>query len=210
MILNKFESADHLNQYLQTSIKYPQIIHVDSVQKLFAAENPEIFHVSFKDLISGSVTLDSFDTNIMLTLTGSDQLDAYTQKYAESDKNLYIYPWSKTIYRRTIHPNIPDSVYKKMYNLLKSNGYITAATGNYVTIKNQPITEDQFNSAFSDNEAINDKAIQNILANIQELSADNSYYMKMIGDLENKIHQLEVENNEIRNQLSNKHLTTWY
>jgi DNA-binding transcriptional regulator YhcF (GntR family) len=146
----------------------------------------------------------------MLTLTGSDQLDAYTQKYAESNKNLYIYPWSKTIYRRTIHPNIPDSVYKKMYNLLKSNGYITAATGNYVTIKNQPITEDQFNSAFSDNEAINDKAIQNILANIQELSADNSYYMKMIGDLENKIHQLEVENNEIRNQLSNKHLTTWY
>lgn len=210
MIVSKFDSVQDLNGYLDHMRQHPQIIHVNSVELLFAVENVEVYNNVLRSYISGEHSLTEFNLAINSVLESTDQVSIYNDKYIQYDKNLYIYPWSKTIYRRTIHANVVDSIYKKMYNLLKTVDYITAATGSYTIFKHVPVTEEQFNSVFGQVESFDEKTIQNIITSIQELSSDKAFYLQVISNLENKVYELENEKDKLLNQVNNKYLTTWY
>jgi hypothetical protein len=209
MILSSFNSVDELNGYLKNSMNHQQIIHIDSVEKLFCLENINEYLPKLKSLASGEITLDQFNTEINTVLNATGLIGDYVVRFVGHHLNSYVYPWSKTIYRRTVHADVPDSLYKKMYNLLKDKEYIINATGSYVTLVPTTILSEDFENVFL-NTTISEKTLQTVFSYVQEISDDKSFYLQKIESLQSKIAQLETINDNLNSQLLNKTLTTWY
>lgn len=208
MIINKFESVEKLNEYLKNSLNNSTIVKIDDYIKYFAYNAINTYIPSFQSLAIGSVDLNNFNSFVEANIP-LESKEQWQSGFNDCNVSFYVYPFSKTNYRKNIHSNITESLYKKMYNFLKSVGIISAATGSYVIVSFREVTLDEFNNNFSEVETFDDKLLQGILNKMQDLNADNAYCIKVINQLEEKVLQLEAEKINLSNQISNKFLTTW-
>lgn len=208
MIINKFDSNVLLNDYLSYTLKHPQIIRIDTVAKHYVYSTQDF--ALLRQLVNKEVDAERFNEIVVETMESNNVFDQYTQSFYSLSSFVYVFPWSKTTYRKTVHPNIVDSTYKRLYGLLKNVDYIVDATGSCVTISPCVVSEEKFSAFLGELNTFTEKSLQSVIGYIQEISSDHSYYIQVIESLENKVKDLEQQNNELSLQLTNKSLTTWY
>lgn len=122
----------------------------------------------------------------------------------------FIYPHSKTSYRKTIHSFIPNVLYKRFYSSLKSSGHIVEATGSYVILCDKQIEQSVYNSIQIESHIDNQKVLNQLLDNFSNIVSDNEYYLSYISSLEEKYKLIVEENEDLKNQLYNTKISTWY
>lgn len=210
IVVTNFSSKENLNSYLKETVENESIIKIDSVEKFYCASKIDEKYHLLRDLSSQEISLLNFNTTCRTQMIEENSFQTYKDMYdLLKDSQLYVYPWSKTIYRKSIHPKLPDSLYKRFYNQLKQVEYITAATGNYVMISHFDLSDENFNSMLN-TQTIDIKALQSAISYLQENNNDTSYYISYISSLEFEINTLKEEVETLKNQIKNSSLTTWY
>lgn len=122
----------------------------------------------------------------------------------------YLYIGSKTSYRKEIHPNIPNVLYKKFYSALKSSQHILEAKGSHVLVQDKPIDQSVFDSINTESKIDDQKLLNQLLDNFSNINSDNQYYINYIVSLEEKYQELVKENQDLREQIYNAKISTWY
>jgi len=130
-----------------------------------------------------------------------------------SQESFYLYPFSKTIFRKNIHPLIVNSSYKAFINALKNNSYIIEHSGFNVVLKKHPLTKEVYNSyIFQINIDTSDlnNYFSKINTKISNLEADIEFYKNYITDLESHCKSLDDKLIDFEQQIYNKSIATWY
>ena len=150
----------------------------------------------------------------------SDNVQLYAETYSlhssiinevsQSPYPFYLYTCSKTSYRKTVHPFLPNVLYKRFYNNLKIFNVIREASGSIVLIHHIPFTEELFNSIDNASNLDNIKILNQVIDNFSNASADNQYYIDYIKSLELKCSELQQQNEDLLMQIQNSKLITWY
>lgn len=149
-----------------------------------------------------------------------DNVQLYAETYSlhssiinevtQSPYPFYLYTFSKTSYRKNVHPYIPNVLYKRFYNNLKTSNIIREASGSIVLIHLLPFTQELFDSIANTSNVDNIKVLNQIMDNFSNVSADNQYYIDYIKSLESKCYELEQQNADLLAQVQNSKLITWY
>ena len=187
MIINKFQSLEHLNQVFNELFDSPYItkITVDTV-----------------DVVAAS--LDESRKQSILSLLS---LNVNPYMYQE----IYIYLGSKTDFKKEYYSNIPTSLYEKYYNALRDNMIIIAATGAYVILKKTDLSQsilDSINLTIDTTQA--SKIIFSLIEQVNDLEKDVKYYVDHINQLEKQAEELLHLTSKAREDLYNKTISTWY
>lgn len=179
-VIHRFNDVDHINSYL-----------VDSINNFpFVQLTPENIQ-QYAETYSMNPSL-IHDVQI------------------EVKPSFYIFIGSKTTYRKTVHSFIPNVLYKRMYNAFKINGYIREANGTHVIVRLKPVTQELYNDITSISDLDNQKVLNQLIDNFSNVSADNQYYIDYIKSLEQKCEELIIENENLKNQVFNTKIATWY
>lgn len=209
-IITNFFSKESLNTYLDNSLKNELIIKIDSVEKYYCVADIDAHYLKLRSLALNELTLEDFNNLCTSEMNSANSLQLNKDRYESfKDITLYVYPLSKTMYRKSIHARLPDSLYKRLYTCLKEREYITAATGNYVLIAHGHLNDEDFQSIL-ETSSIDIKALQSAISFLQENNNDNAYYISYIKTLESKVQELELQINNLKTQIVNSSLTTWY
>lgn len=158
-------------------------------------------------LNSSTIKLDSSNVQHYV------ELYALSPSYIEevtSQPPYYLFLGSKTSYRKFVHPYLPNVLYKKMYNVFKNNNVIKEATGSIVLISPNLITQQVFDQIAVTSDLDNLKILNQVMDTFSNATADNQYYIDYIKSLEQKHSDLQKECEELRQQVSNNKLITWY
>lgn len=154
---------------------------------------------------------------ILLT---SDNVQALAEQYSMSSSVIsevstshypfYLYTFSKTSYRKNVHPYIPNVLYKRMYNSLKLSNIIREANGSFVLIHLQPFSNELYDSISASSDLDNLKVLNSIIDNFSNVTSDNQYYLDYIKNLEEECNNLKQMNADLLLQVQNSKLITWY
>ena len=106
-IIHRFSDLHELNNYISSSIHNDSMVqlHVNNIQEY--AERFSLSPSLIHDIQNSSYDLITY----------------------------HLYIGSKTSYRKNVHSNIPNVLYKKIYNCFKLNGYIREATPGFSSAK---------------------------------------------------------------------------
>ena len=220
-VVTSFLNADDLYGYIIISTLRDNVFYVDSYQDLILYDTVDTRYSIVRKIVE-----DNLNDDQIKALLENDEFSfaedivaQYQQRY-ELIKNqkieLLIFPYSKTAFRREIYGHLPDSLYRKMYDSMKTNGIIEKATGQYVITRREPLTIDQkINAVYSDvlsiNSSFSPKALGEILqSQLTDMSMDIVYYLKYIEDLMQQIDTLKEENFNLSQKIQNNTLTSWY
>lgn len=159
----------------------------------------------------------SLSNNIIFQLNSDSEyfssLDYATQQTINNiSSNYYIYPGSKTNFRKTVFPDIIESYYKKFYSALKTNSYILEASATRVIFTSNDITENVFTQINSHYNLYDDhlKILASIINRINDADSDILYYQKVIQTLLQRCSDLEAQLSDAYQQVHNKSISTWY
>jgi hypothetical protein len=183
MIINKFQSLEHLN---------------------------EVFNKLFDSPYINEITLDTVDT-IAANLEPSRKESVISILNLNTNQDIYIYLGSKTDFKKEYYSNIPTSLYEKYYDVLRDNEVIVAATGAYVLVKKTDLSQsilDLINVTIDNTQA--SKVISSLITQVNDLQKDVKYYAEYVESLEKQAQELLDQNSKAREDLYNKTITTWY
>lgn len=217
-IIIAFLSPSDLKMYLELSNCNSNIFHIDSYQSLYMYDNIDDWVEIIRSHINGNMSTDELNTYVDTRLTEStiSEYQSRYETYQNQNRYLSIFPSSKTAYRRNVHPDIPDSLYKRMYESLKDKQIILKATGSYVsfdfTCFSEPIEifEDIFKETNGEIVASPKMLAEQIATQLTDLAMDNSYLLRRIEMLEAQIEDFTLRNNNLLQEVYNKNLTSWY
>jgi hypothetical protein len=181
-IIHRFSDLLELNNYISSSISEHSMIQLN-------LNNIQEYAERFS--LSPSLIHDIQNNN--------DNLITY-----------HLYIGSKTSYRKNVHSDIPNVLYKKIYNCFKLNGYIREANGTCVVLCLKPITQEVYDQISHSSDLDNQKVLNQLIDNFSNVSADNQYYIDYIKALENKCDILSFENENLKTQIHNTKISTWY
>ena len=187
MIINKFQSLEHLNEVFN---------------KLF--DSPYIAKITTDTVDVVAANLDESRKQSLVSLLN---LNVNPEIYQE----IYIYLGSKTDFKKEYYSNVPTSLYDKYYNALRDNAVILAATGAYVLVRKINLSQsilDLINVTIDNTQA--SKAIASLIAQVNDLQKDVKYYAEYVESLENQAQELLDQTSKAREELYNKTITTWY
>jgi len=181
-IIHRFSDLSELNNYISSSIYNHSMVqlHVDNIQ-----EYAERFS------LSPSLIHDIQNTNYDLI-------------------TYHLYVGSKTSYRKNVHSQIPNVLYKRIYNAFKLNGYIREANGSCVVLCLKPISQEVYDHISYSSDLDNQKVLNQLIDNFSNVSADNQFYIDYIKLLESKFDALVFENENLKTQVYNTKISTWY
>ena len=187
MIINKFQSLEHLNQVFNQLFDSPYIakITADTVD-VVAASLDEPRKQSLISLLNLNINPDIY-------------------------QDVYIYLGSKTDFKKEYYSNIPTSLYEKYYNVLRDHNVIMAATAAYVVIKRTNLSQsilDLINVTIDNTQA--SKVISSLITQVNDLQKDVKYYAEYVESLEKQAQELLDQTSKAREDLYNKTITTWY
>jgi len=171
--------------------------------------------------------LDHFTSYFLSTIEdthpvslNSDNVQSLAEQYSMSSSvisevssspyRFYLYTFSKTSYRKNVHPYIPNVLYKRMYNTLKLSNVIREATGSIVLLHLLPFTQEMYDSISISSDLDNLKVLNNIIDNFSNINSDNQYYIDYIKSLEQECAELRSLNSQLLEQIQNSKLVTWY
>lgn len=127
-----------------------------------------------------------------------------------TNSTYYYFPFSKSSFRKLIHPDIPESLYKRLYKALTTNLYIIEATAFHVFVEKKPLTEPMFKYITWLDAHDGTHLLENITTIFSSILEDNNYYISKIRDLENLNSKLTGEIQNLHNQIYNNSMTTWH
>jgi len=183
MIINKFQSLEHLN---------------------------EVFNKLFDSPYINKITLNTVDT-IAANLEPSRKESVISILNLNTNQDIYIYLGSKTDFKKEYYSNIPTSLYEKYYDVLRDNEVIVAATGAYVLVKKTDLSQsilDLINVTIDNTQA--SKVISSFITQVNDLQKDVKYYAEYVESLEKQAQELLDQTSKAREDLYNKTITTWY
>lgn len=122
----------------------------------------------------------------------------------------YYFPISKANFRKAVHPDIPESIYKRFYKALNTNSYIIEASTFHVFIEKKPLTEPIFKYVTWLDLHDGTQLLENVTTIFTSILEDNKYYISKIRDLENIQQQLHSQIEEMQNQIYNNSISTWH
>ena len=181
-IIHRFSDLHELNNYILSSIHNHSMVqlHVNNIQEY--AERFSLSPSLIHDIQNSSYDLITY----------------------------HLYIGSKTSYRKNVHSDIPNVLYKKIYNCFKLNGYIREANGTCVVLCLKPITQEVYDQISHSSDLDNQKVLNQLIDNFSNVSADNQYYIDYIKALESKCDILSFENENLKTQIHNTKISTWY
>lgn len=219
-IVSSFDTIDSLSTYHNSQFSHSSLIKIDTSVFFYCWKNVHQFidnirmyklgtlsYDQLTDLVNNDIASKFFnpleDESTFSPISVANHHVELANEMSQLGE-IYIYPYSKTVYRRAIHSNMSESLYKKYYKLLKQKSIVTQANGTYVEIRAGEFTEEDVKtlSSFQFDSS-------NIIAYIEALEDDKSYYSSMVLHLSSKIEELEKDLNNLSEQLFNKQLTTW-
>lgn len=211
--ISSFKNIEELQIYHNSSLKNDFLIEVNTAYLQYAfmqMANSQPCYLTLSLYHSGEIDVIEFQRRITLLMLADDSSVEEYQSLI-SDPVKYIYIGSKSSFKKTIHSDIIDSLYKKYYNFLKEKEVITQANGSFVLISDYNFKEEDF-EYFQSIENTKDslKAVNNILSHYEELKNDNKFLINKINELNIAISILNNENQNLLENLNNKTLTTWY
>jgi len=179
-VIRSFSSLEHLTDYYQSS-----------------------FNSDFISVTSDTISAYSTDNQ-------PDWVDIVSSSFSSNSFTHYVYPHSKTIYRKNVHPRIPNVLYKRFWNSLKTFDYVIKATASFVVLVDRPFTQEFYQSLTIAQEIDISKALSEILKQYNNDSSDIEYYLSYIQNLENTNTLLQQENAQLKEQILNSRISTWY
>ena len=181
-IIHRFSDLHELNNYISSSIHNDSMVqlHVNNIQEY--AERFSLSPSLIHDIQNSSYDLITY----------------------------HLYIGSKTSYRKNVHSNIPNVLYKKIYNCFKLNGYIREANGTCVALCLKPITQEIYDQISYSSDLDNQKVLNQLIDNFSNVSADNQFYIDYIKLLESKFDAIVFENENLKTQVYNTKISTWY
>lgn len=220
-----FSNPDEMYSYYTKTFQVHGVKHVNTKEKYFIYRNIKKLYKLFHPIESSShgiITDENRDDYVVNRFTTGafapleleydpKTLDSLNQDFEEWNNNnfgTYIYPHSKTLFRKTVHSNLPDSVYSPMFSSLKEEDLIDA-TGQYVTFINKKISQETFDKFFLSKD-FDPKMLSDFIEHYEMIQKDNIFYQKKIGELCDLTEKVIAEVEALRTQLNNKNLTTWY
>lgn len=211
--ISSFKNIEELQIYHNSSLKNDFLIEVNTAYLQYAfmqMANSQPCYLTLSLYHSDEIDVIEFQRRITLLMLADDSSVEEYQSLI-SDPVKYIYIGSKSSFKKTIHSDIIDSLYKKYYNFLKEKEVITQANGSFVLISDYNFKEEDF-EYFQSIENTKDslKAVNNILSHYEELKNDNKFLINKINELNIAISILNNENQNLLENLNNKTLTTWY
>lgn len=192
-LVTSFQSLEDLNTYYYNSFDIDSNnIKIDLSEHNFSSADAFLQHysqVSFSQKIYNFISVQIANTH-----TGT----------------YYYFPFSKTMFRRIIHPDIPESMYKRFYKALTTNSYIIEATTSHIFIEKKPLTEPMFKYITWLDIDDGTHLLENISTIFTSILEDNKYYISKIRDLEHSQSKLTDEIQNLHNQIYNNSITTWH
>jgi hypothetical protein len=179
-VIRSFTDLNHLSNYFRQSLSHPCVDQL-------TADNIQSYTATYP--------ITSINTETFQSL----EVSPY-----------YIYQGSKTAYRKNVHSYIPNVLYKRFYTTLKSTSNILEATGSYVILQNKPIEQATYDIINAQASIDNQKVLAQLLDNFSNVTLDNDYYVSYIISLEEKYALVIQENEDLKNQLYNTKISTWY
>ena len=137
-IIHRFSDLHELNNYISSSIDNHSMVqlHVNNIQEY--AERFSLSPSLIHDIQNSSYDLITY----------------------------HLYIGSKTSYRKNVHSDIPNVLYKKIYNCFKLNGYIREANGTCVVLCLKPITQEVYDQISHSSDLDNQKVLNLIPKNV--------------------------------------------
>lgn len=179
-LVTSFSDLHHLSSYFKSSLK-----------------NSSVFQLT-------SENIDNYIQSLPIESVNRDMVIAY------ENSPYYIFPFSKSLYRKIVHPDLPNALYKRFYSSLKSSNNILEANGSWVILFDTPIEQQTFDQLASAVAIDNQKVLNQLMDNFSNAMSDNDYYISYIATLEKKCLALQQENSDLKSQLHNAKITTWY
>lgn len=127
-----------------------------------------------------------------------------------NSSTFYYFPISKTNFRKTVHPDIPESIYKRLYKALTTNSYIIEASAFHIFIERKPLTEPIFKYVTWLDLHDGTQLLENVTTIFSSILEDNKYYVAKIRELEDYQQNLYNQINDLQNQIYNNSITTWH
>lgn len=188
-IIIDFETLESLNNYWEQTFT-----NLENCTTL----NP----IELREYFAGNVSGEAY-SHITFTpeLTSSLQTNNYTH---------YYYSLSKTNYRKNIHPNIPDSLFKRLFNSLKQFNYIIDYSTSYVILVKMPMTQEVFDLVSQEYSGDIKSTLNTLLDKLDSADKDTQFYLKKIFSLEEKCNQLIQDVADANQRLVDKNITSWY
>ena len=164
---------------------------------------------------------NSFSFDDSITFLGnsslhSDLLLSLSEKVIQTVKNsqssFYIYQFSKTSFRKNIHPSLTNSIYKAFINSLKNNSYIIELSGSNVILKPDDLTQEVYDSFLSQISFDNFDSLDflsKLSTKISNLEADIVFYQNHISLLQDICQNLQDQVSQTSQALYDKSISTW-
>lgn len=215
-MIQNFSNLFELNTYFNSIKNSNLVVKIDSIQKFFVWKLKTENLLLLRRLALQELTEEAFNSEVAV-LMGEEavfttsvlepEYQGYTETIANNDF-IYVYPWSKTNFRKILNINLPESLYKKFYYLSKETEKIILANGSCVAFRGLFDQEefDKLNENSSQDAAIN---ISVLVEQFSNMKLDIAYYIERIQALEAAVDVLTTDNNNLLNQINNKYLTSW-
>jgi hypothetical protein len=194
MIITNFDDISSLNEYYINSFNNTHLYSLNNV--LYA-----LIKNGGHSYISSDGSYDDDQVQDWLSTNNID-LNNYVP-FPDS----YFFLGSKTSYRKTVHPFVVDSTYKRLYNSLKSNSYILEANASHVILRKDRLTDNVFNDVFLPSSNID--SLEQILNEFKELRSDVKYYNAIITSLVTTIEEQLALIDSLNSRINDTQLSTW-
>lgn len=209
--LNTFET---LMSFHNKKVK-ENCLAIDTYQKAYAVNND--YNSLLKDLYQGNITEENFNIDVENHIITNNSLSVVQTLKAcfteETPIAFYYYPESKTVFRKNVFSEVPESLYKKYYKLQKKYGFIEKATGSYVILNEMRENDSEtiLSNDLSELEtSYSSGDFSKFIEIVQEMQEDIEYYRNYISTFQAIVNDLENQNTTIQQQLHNKQISTWY
>lgn len=212
----KLNTVELLKQYHNSKV-LRHCIPMATAELNYAYNKSLIFLIT--DLHTNAITIDQFkaaiDAHVRLNNNTEYFEELKTTVATHADLSFHIYPNSKTHFRKFVHPEMPDSLYKRYYKLLKSLDIITEANGSYVimsTVEDTTTTNEAVKDLVTINTDVESKLfkLSDIGDLLDELKNDNLYYVNYLNALVEIAEEITQQKSNAETELQNKYLTSWY
>jgi len=178
--------------------KFNSLSHMDDYyQSIFEVNNSIVF------------LGNSNETSLSLQQMSQKIIDIVTS----SEDSFYVYPFSKTLFRKNIYFHLVHSTYKAFINSLKNHSYIIEHSGSNVIFKKALITQEIYDSYLSQiNLDTSDLSnyFSKVSTKISNLEADIEFYKNYILELQTTNDDLNSKLLDAQEQIYNKSISTWY
>ena len=217
MIINKFNDLDQLNSYVMATMNDPFIIPINTAELVYMADNMGDFVTTFRSMQDEGTQVPNEGTLVLIDAVVNDEQKAILHQRAEqAQANLedlrFVFPYSKTQFRKILHPHLLESTFKRFFEALKSNGTIEKTTGQYTIMRAKLFSDENIvsliNGTITAEQATSQ--INNAASFFNDVSLDVSFYQQRIEEMTAQIAQLEMEKAELQQQIVSRQLTSWY